>query len=147
MLVHKDQDNIVFYFPVQSCSRDMGQHCTGNFLVQNAGTWRLRQHCIGSFPAKTCLYALGQHCASNCLVQCCLRRVWTTLTGQYSYAMLSQHGRYNIAQVIFFIKVVCLPCANIAQVISLCNFDAERFDVTANKYSSKKITPGLLFYQ
>ena len=29
-------------------------------------------------------------------VQCCLRRIWTTLTRQYSYAMLLQHGRYNI---------------------------------------------------
>ena len=97
----------------------------------NAGTCRLRQRCIGSFPAKTCLYSLGQHCTNNYLVQCCLRRVWTTLTGQYSYAMLFQHGRYNIAQVIFVIKVVCLPQANIAQVIFLCNFDPEMIDPLA----------------
>ena len=54
MLAHKDQDNIADFFPVQSCSWAMGQHCTSNFLVQ-----------------------------------CCLRRIWTTLTRQYSYAMLS----------------------------------------------------------
>ena len=54
-----------------------------------------------SFPC-----ALGKHCLSNFLVQCCLRRIWTKLTKQYSYAMLSQHGRYNIVWVIFPIKLV-----------------------------------------
>ena len=48
------------------------------------------------FPAKVYLCALAQHCTSNFLVQCCLRRIWATLTRQYSYAMLSQHGRHNI---------------------------------------------------
>ena len=76
----------------------------------NACTRRLRQHGIVFLSAKTCLYALDQHCTSNYLVPCCLRPVWTTLTGQYFYAMLSQHGRYNITQVIFFCKAVCGLC-------------------------------------
>ena len=41
---------------------------------------------------------------SNFLVECCLRRTWATLTGQYSHAILCQHGRYNIVQVIFLEK-------------------------------------------
>ena len=73
----------------------------------NVGSGRSRQHCIAYFPAKTCLCTLVQHCTSNFFVQCCLRRIWTTLTRQYSYAVLSQHGQYNIAYVIFLIKVVC----------------------------------------
>lgn len=28
-MTHIDQDNIVDYVPVQSCSWDAGQHCTG----------------------------------------------------------------------------------------------------------------------
>ena len=47
------------------------------------------------FSAKVYLYALSQHCASNFLVQCCLRHIWTTLTRQYSLAMLFQHGQHN----------------------------------------------------
>ena len=82
-------------------------------------TGRSRQHCIGYFPAKTCLCALGQHCTSIFFVECCLRRVWTTLTLQNFYRMLSQHGQYNIVQVIFLIKVVCQLWANIAQVKAL----------------------------
>ena len=38
---------------------------------------------------------------NNFLVECCLRRTWATLTGQYSHAILCQHGQYNIVQVIF----------------------------------------------
>ena len=34
MLAKTDQDKIVDYFPVQSCLWTVGQHCTGNFLVQ-----------------------------------------------------------------------------------------------------------------
>ena len=41
--------------------------------------------------------ALTQHCTSNFLVQYCLRRIWATLTRQYFYAILPQHGRHNIA--------------------------------------------------
>ena len=40
--------------------------------------------------------ALTQHCTSNFLEQYCLRRIWATLTRQYSYAILPQHGRHNI---------------------------------------------------
>ena len=95
MLAHIDQDSIADYFPVESCFWAVGQHCTGNFLMQ---CWhsQIRQHCIGYFPAKTCLRAVGEHCTSNFFVQCSLRRIWTTMTRQYSYAMLPQHGRYNI---------------------------------------------------
>ena len=64
---------------------------------------------------------LVQHCASNFLVQCCLRRIWATLTRQYCYPMLSQHGRYDIEQVIFLIRVVPQSWTNTAQVISLYN--------------------------
>ena len=64
MFAHKGQNNIVDYFPVQNCSLDMGQHAQVTFLC-NAGTCRLRQHCIGYFPAKTFLCTLGQHCTSN----------------------------------------------------------------------------------
>ena len=48
------------------------------------------------FLVQTCSWAVGQHCNGNFLVQCSLRRIWTALTRQHSYAMLSQHGRYNI---------------------------------------------------
>ena len=51
------------------------------------------------FPAKVYLCALGQHCVTNFLVQCCLRRIWTTLTRQYSYAMLFQHGQHCSSMV------------------------------------------------
>ena len=47
------------------------------------------------FPAKICLGALGQYCTSNFLVQCCLRRICSILTRQYSYAVSSQHRRSN----------------------------------------------------
>ena len=59
--------------------------------------WRrqIRQHCIGYSSEKTCLGALGQHCTSKFLVQCYLRLIWTVLTIQYFYAMLSQDGQYN----------------------------------------------------
>ena len=65
------------------------------------GSGRSRQHCIAYFPAKTCLCAHGQHCTSNFFVQCCLRRIQTTLTRQYSYAMLPQHDQYNIVHRLF----------------------------------------------
>ena len=120
MLIHKDQDNIANYFAMQICSWAVGQHYTGNFFVQ---CW---QNCISCFLAKICLHALGQHCASNFLMQCYLRHIWTILTWQYFYAILSQHGRYNIVWVIFLGKVVCLPWTNIAQVIFLCNVCLER---------------------
>ena len=55
----------------------------------NASTSRLRQHCIGYFPAKTCLCNLGQHCTINLHVQCCIRRIWATLTRQYSNAVFA----------------------------------------------------------
>ena len=44
----------------------------------NAGTCRLRQHCICSFPAKACLYALGQHPSrhSDVLTTLWQRRCW-----------------------------------------------------------------------
>ena len=87
-------------------------------------TGRLRQHCIGCFPAKTCLGTLGKHYTSNFNVQCSLRRISATLTRQYSYAMLSQYGGYNIALVIFAKKMsVChgltlhrwFPCEMLTQ--------------------------------
>ena len=122
MLAHKDWDNIVHYFPVQRCSWDMGQHCTGNFLVQ---CWHMQiKTTLYRFFSCENVYALDLHCASNYPVQCCLRRVWTTLNGQYFYAMLSQHGRYNTALVFFLMKVsVChgptlhrwFPCAILTQ--------------------------------
>ena len=102
-------------------------------------TGRLRQHCIGCFPAKTCLSALGKHCTSNFNVQCSLRRISATLTRQYSYAMLSQYGGYNIALVIFAKKVVCLPWANFAQVISLWNVNPERSGQHCRLFSSAKL--------
>ena len=137
MLVHKDWDNIVHYFPVQSCSWHMGQRCTGNFLVQ---CWhmQIKTTLYRLFSCEN-VYAPDLHCASNYPVQCCLRRVWTTLNGQYFYAMLSQHGRYNTAQVFFLIKGVCLPWANIAQLISLCNFDPERSGHRCRLFSSAKL--------
>ena len=97
------------------------------------------KHYIDYFPAKTRLSALNQHCTSNFLSQCCLRRICTTLTGQYSYALWSQHGRYNIVQVIYLIKAVCLPWANIAQVISLCNVDPERSGHHCRLFPSAKM--------
>ena len=126
-----DPDKIVDYFSVQSCSWAVGINTAQVILLCNVGAGRSKQHCIGYFPAKTCLHALDQHwhCTSNFLVQCCLR-CRTILTRQYSYAMtmLSQHGQYNIVQVIFLIKGVCLPWTNIlhTQVISLCNVGPER---------------------
>ena len=74
------------------------------------------------FPAKVYLCALGQHCASNFLMQCCLRRIWTTLTKQFSYARLSQHGWYIIIWVIFLRKVV----------FSVCNFQSMKTPVELN---------------
>ena len=120
------QDNIADYFSVKSCSWAVVNIAQVYFLC-NVGPGKSRQHCIGHFPAKTCLCALDQHCTSYFLVQCYLISIWTTLTGQYSYAMLSQQGRYNIVQVIFLIKVVCQQWANISQVISLCNVGPDRF--------------------
>ena len=116
MLVCIDQDNIEYYFPVQSCSPALDQHCTGSCRVQ---CWQ-RQ-------IKTTLYRLIS--CENAFVRVCVFArlcIWATLTRQYSYAMWSQHGRYNIVQVIYHIKVVCLAWPNIAQVISLCNVDPEK---------------------
>ena len=94
----------------------------------NFDTGRSRKHYICYFPAKTCMCALRQLCTSNFFVQYCLRRIWTTLTRQYSYAMLSQHGQYNVVQVILHIKVVCQPQTNIAQVKTLCNVILDTLD-------------------
>ena len=125
MLAYKDQNNTVDYFPVQSCSWDMSQHCTGNFLVQ---CWymQVKPTLYRFFSSENVSVRSGptlyKYLPSAMLSQTCLDNInWTIF-----YAMLSQHGRYNIAQVIFLIKVVCLPWANIAQVISLCNLDPER---------------------
>ena len=80
------------------------------------------------------------HCTSNFLVQCCLRRIQTTLTRQYCYAMWSQHGRYNIVQVIYLRNVFCLPWANIAQVISsLCNVDPKKSGHHCRLFSSARL--------
>ena len=125
MLAHIDQDNIAGYFPVQSCSWAVGQQCTGNFLVQ---CWhRQIRHCIYRlFSCKNVSACSGPTLHKNFLVQCSLICIWTTMTRQYSYAMLPQHGRYNIVQVIFLLKVVCQPWANITWVISLCNVGPHR---------------------
>ena len=85
-------------WPRQSCKVVLGLwiNIAQAVFVFNVGTGRSRQHCIGYFPAKACLSALGQHCTNNFLVQCSLRRIWTTLTRQYSFVMLSHHGRYKM---------------------------------------------------
>ena len=71
-------------------------------------------------------------------------RIWTILTKQYSYAMLSQHGRYNIVQVIFLMEVVCQPWANIAQVKALCNIVQEAPDNMAQENVLFKVVLTLL---
>ena len=65
-------------------------------VLCNVSPSRPIQHCVGYFSAKTCLFAQGQYCTSNFLMQCCLTRIRTTLSTQYSYAMLSQLDRHNI---------------------------------------------------
>ena len=121
MLAHIDQDNIAGCFPAQSCSCAVGPTLYKQLIhLCSVDTSRSRQHCIGYFPAKTCLYTLGQHCTSIFFVECCLRRVWTILTLQNFYRMLTQHGQYNIVLVIFLITVVCQLWANIEQVKALC---------------------------
>ena len=144
MLAEIDPDKIVDYFSVQSCLWAVwgGDNIAQVILLHNVGAGRSRQHCIGYFPAKTYLCALDQLCTSNFLVQCCLRHNWKILTRQYSYAMLSQHGRYNIVQVIFLIKGVCLPRTNIAHVISLCNVGPERSGQYCRLFSSAKLFVG-----
>ena len=136
MLTRKDQDNIANYFPMQNYSQVKIAQVV---FLGNVGTDRSRQHSIGYFPAKMCLHTLGQHCTGNFLVQCYLRRIWTILTRQYFCAVLSQYGRYNILQVIFLIKVVCLPWANITQLIFLCNVGPERSGHYCRLFSSAKL--------
>ena len=116
----------------------LDQHCTCSLREQS---WhrQIKKTLYRLFPAKTCLSALGLHCTSNFPAQCCLRHFWATLTWQDSYAMLSQHGRHNIVQVIFIIKVICLPWANIEQVIFLCNVDPERSGHHCKLFSSAKL--------
>ena len=141
MLTHKDQDNIADYFPMQSCSWAVGQHCIGNFLLQ---CWhrQIKTTLYRLLSCETCLRALGLHSTSNFLVQCYLRSIWTILARQYFYSVLSQHGRYNIVQVISLIKVVYLPWANIGQVIFLCNVGAERSGHYCRLFSSAKLFMG-----
>ena len=76
MLTQIDLDKIVDYFSVQSCLWMVGQHCTGNFLLQcwhrqisyrlaiAIGRLAIDIIAIGNFPAKTCLWNLDQHCTS-----------------------------------------------------------------------------------
>ena len=73
-----------------------GCFCIVQVVLCNLGLSRSKQYCVGYFPSKSLLCSMGQHCKSNFLVQCSLRPIWTTLTRQYSYVILSQHGQYNI---------------------------------------------------
>ena len=98
MLPRKDQDNTADYFPVQCCSWAIGQHYTGNFLVQ---CWH-RQ-------IKTTLYRLFS--CENVFV-----RSGPTLHKQFSCAMLSQTYLDNIDQTIFLCNVV--PACSIQDCIS-----------------------------
>ena len=79
MLANIDQDNIADYFPVQSCSWTVGQHCTCHFLVQ---CWH-RQ-------IKTTLYRL---------ISCekCSVCSGPTLYKSFFYEMFSQTCLDNIA--------------------------------------------------
>ena len=60
-------------------------HCVRNCFVQ---CWpkQTKTTFRRLFSSKNILSAQGQYCTSNFLVQYCLRRTWTTLTRQYSYA-------------------------------------------------------------
>ena len=70
----------------------------------NLGPSRPRQNCVGFFPSKSLLCTQGQYCAM--LSQTYLDNF--VLTRQYSSEMLTQHGWYNIAWVIFSWKLsVC----------------------------------------
>ena len=54
--------------------------------MSNLEPSRPKQNCVGYFPSKSLLRAQSQYCTSNFLVQCCLRRIWTTLSIRFSYA-------------------------------------------------------------
>ena len=108
----------------KSCLLTMGQHYTGKVLAQgwpllikttlqiiflcnfvlelwvniaqviflcNIGTGTSRQYSIGYFLAKR-VCALWAN-----ISQVIFRRIWTILTRQYFYGMLSQHSQYSIA--------------------------------------------------
>ena len=55
-------------------------------VLCNLGPSRPKQNCVGYFPSKSLLHGQGQYCTSNFLLQCCLGRVWTTLSMRFSYA-------------------------------------------------------------
>ena len=64
-----------------------GCFCNVQVIVLcNLGPSRPKQNRVGYFPSKSLLLAQGQYCTSNFLVQCCLRRIWTTLSIRFSYA-------------------------------------------------------------
>ena len=88
MLAHIDQDNIAYYFPVQSCSWALDQHCTASFLVQ---CWH-RQ-------IKTTLYRLIS--CENISV-----RTGPTFHKQFSCVMFSQTYLDNIDKTIFLCNAV-----------------------------------------
>ena len=132
--LQRKKKNTADYFPVQSCSWAVGQHCTGKQFSRATLTQADRDNII------QVIFLQKHFCASwaniiqvFCFVPCCLRHIWTTLTRQYSYAMLSQYDRYSIVQVIFFIKVVCQPWTNITQVNTLRNVVQEAPDNNAQE--------------
>ena len=64
-----------------------GFFCIVQLIVLcNLGPSRPKQNCVGYFPSKSLLRAQSQYCTSNFLVQCCLRRIWTTLSIRFSNA-------------------------------------------------------------
>ena len=65
----------------------------------NVAPNRTRQHCR-LFSCKNLFLGCGPTGTSNFLVQCCLRRIWTTLSIQYSYAIQPHLNRHNIVQVL-----------------------------------------------
>ena len=60
--------------------------CNGQVIVLcNLGPSIPKQNFVGYFPSKSLLRAQFQYCTSNFLVQCCLRRIWTTLSIRFFY--------------------------------------------------------------
>ena len=94
-----------------------GCFCNVQVIVLcNLGPSRPKQNCVGYFPSKSLLRAQSQYCTSNFLVQCCLRRIWTTLSTRFSYAeavlrrcsvkkvflKISQNSQKNTCAIAFF---------------------------------------------
>ena len=139
-----------------SLTRDVT--CTVTLLGQKNMRRQCQMNTLGFFPMQYCVESLGQHCTRLLPVECCPKRIKTTLSRIFSWAVLSGASRKTLSRVfplrccpksilttlnrIFFLcNVVWNLLGNIAQGFYLCNVGSWLTGTFLSKITYKTMCP------